>query len=317
MAKPTTALVSPKEHVKTLRDFLAKGSAQAALAAVASKQFTPERLTKLCLLATSRQPYLADCAPDSFLMALMIAAQLRLDPSGLLGSAYMVPFRNKDRGMRKEVQLIPGYRGLIDLVSRTGKLQQIEARMVREQDQFVMEFGLDPKFSHIPKLDGNRGEIKLGYMIARLAEGAIHIDYMPLEDMNRIRARSKASDKGPWVTDTEEMYKKTCIRRGVKMLPMSIEDSRDYMVASALDNAGQDEAADLSGLLELPEVAIEALEEGAAAALLEAPAEPQNEAFSGDPMKETPEERREREEMRAGLNANPTAEEIRRRHNAK
>lgn len=252
-------LISPKQHVSNLRTFLAKPSAQAAMAAVASKQFTPERLTKLCLLAASRQPELADCAPESFLMALMIAAQLRLDPSGLMGSAYLVPFRNRKRDGRKEVQLIVGYRGLIDLVSRTGRLKQIEARIVYENDQFDMRFGVEPRFDHVPKLDGDRGRAKLVYMIARLADGGTHIDWMTTEDVNRIRSRSKASDSGPWLTDWEEMAKKTVIRRGIKMLPMSIEDARDYAIGAALENADADEAADISGLLELPAAAEEAI----------------------------------------------------------
>jgi hypothetical protein len=42
-------------------------------------------------------------------------------------------------------------------------------------------------------------------------------------EVDAIRARSKSSHKGPWVTDYEEMAKKSALRRLCKMLPASVE----------------------------------------------------------------------------------------------
>jgi len=41
--------------------------------------------------------------------------------------------------------------------------------------------------------------------------------------VEEIRKRSKASSDGPWVTDWDEMAKKTVLRRLCKLLPASIE----------------------------------------------------------------------------------------------
>ena len=42
-------------------------------------------------------------------------------------------------------------------------------------------------------------------------------------EIEKVHARSKAADDGPWVSDWSEMAKKTAVKRLVKMLPMSVE----------------------------------------------------------------------------------------------
>ena len=46
---------------------------------------------------------------------------------------------------------------------------------------------------------------------------------MPKSEIEKRRDRSPASGNGPWVTDYEEMAKKTVIRHGFKYLPVSVE----------------------------------------------------------------------------------------------
>jgi recombinational DNA repair protein RecT len=40
---------------------------------------------------------------------------------------------------------------------------------------------------------------------------------MDILELNRIRQKSKAKDSGPWVTDTNEMRKKTVLKRALKL----------------------------------------------------------------------------------------------------
>jgi hypothetical protein len=47
---------------------------------------------------------------------------------------------------------------------------------------------------------------------------------MDRNDVDAIRRRSRASSAGPWVTDYNEMAKKTVLRRHFKILPMATED---------------------------------------------------------------------------------------------
>jgi recombinational DNA repair protein RecT len=55
---------------------------------------------------------------------------------------------------------------------------------------------------------------------------------MTIDEVDAIRQRSKAASAGPWVTDFEEMAKKTVMRRLLKRAPMSVE----LAAAVALDN---------------------------------------------------------------------------------
>jgi recombination protein RecT len=207
-----------------LRDLFTKSAA--SMNAVATRHLTPEKLTKVALVAIGKSPDLLDCDSHSILQCVMTAAQLGLDCSGVLGSAYLVPFKGK-------ATLIIGYRGLIDLARRSGEIDTIEAHVVREKDDFEIAFGLEPKLVHVPNLSADPGAAIIFYAIARLKDGGRQVEVMTRAEVDAIRKRSRASASGPWVTDYDEMGKKTVIRRLTKTLPLTAE------LASAL--AAEDE----------------------------------------------------------------------------
>ena len=107
----------------------------------------PERFTRITLSALSTNAKLQETTPQSFLGAMMTAAQLGLEPNTPLGQAYLIPFRNK--GVL-ECQFQLGYKGLIDLAYRSGQISVIQAHTVYENDEFEYELGLDPKLKHVP-----------------------------------------------------------------------------------------------------------------------------------------------------------------------
>lgn len=215
------ALTLPKKPIDTLRDLLEK--AKASMAMVVPKHVTPERLIKLALVAASRNPTLLQCAPTSIVQGVMTAAQLGLDCGGVLGSAYLVPYKNNKTG-KYEAQLIVGYRGLVDLARRSGEIESIEAHVVHQEDTFEVAFGLEPVLLHRPNLTGeDPGPLVLVYAIARLKGGGRQVEVMTRAEIDRIRNRSRAGNSGPWVTDYEEMARKTVVRRLCKYLPLSPE----------------------------------------------------------------------------------------------
>ena len=108
---------------------------------------TPERFTRMVLSALSSNPKLAVCTPQSFLGAMMTAAQLGLEPNTPLGQAYLIPYKNKGTD---EVQFQIGYKGLLDLAYRSGQVSTVQAHTVYENDQFDYQYGLDPKLEHVP-----------------------------------------------------------------------------------------------------------------------------------------------------------------------
>lgn len=225
----------------TLAQFLEIRRAHIAEVLPKSKGLTAEKLIKLAVLATNKQPALKNCDMSSIFLALLQCAELGLEPSGTLGSAYLVPYG-------KTCQLIIGYRGLIDLARRSGALRQIEAHIVHERDSFKLRFGLEPLLEHEPFLDGDAGAPRLAYCVAQLADGAKHVEVMTLDEVRRIEGRSKAG--GPWKTDWEEMAKKTVARRTCKWLPMSADLSKALAVEDETEHGRGPEAADVFGTAE-------------------------------------------------------------------
>lgn len=70
-----------------------KPQIEAALPSV----ITAERFTRMTLTAVGTNPQLANCTPESFMGAMMQAAQLGLEPNTPLGQAYLIPYRNKGK----------------------------------------------------------------------------------------------------------------------------------------------------------------------------------------------------------------------------
>lgn len=173
-------------------------------------------------------------SPDSLMKALHDAAALKLVPNGVLGGAYIVPRQNRQTG-RREAYFQVGYRGLIELVMRSGHVSKCEARVVHEKDDFALRYGTEPGVDHVPYIDGDPGKVRGAYFVAFLRDGSQLVEYMSAEQINAIRERSPAKNSGPWVTDYEEMCRKTVARRGVKYLPMSVEIQR----AIEFDDAGE------------------------------------------------------------------------------
>jgi recombination protein RecT len=173
-----------------------------------------ERLGRIALTTIRTTPKLLECSMPSLLGAVMQAAQLGLEP-GLIGHCYIIPYG-------KEAQFIIGYKGMIDLARRSGQIEQIYAHAVYEADHFEYELGLHPKLVHKPAT-GRRGAIQYVYAVAHFKGGGYQFEVMDMEEIERRRQRSKAAKNGPWVTDFEEMAKKTVIRHMWKYLPISIE----------------------------------------------------------------------------------------------
>jgi len=196
---------------------------KSSIAEVAAKAIRPERLTKMALVAASRDNGLLECTQLSIVRALMDAAELGVDVSGQLGSAYLIPYWNKDIGA-KEATFMLGYRGMIELARRSGEISTIEARAVYANDDFTVEYGLNPTIRHTPPPLGDpRGEVIGVYAVASLKDGTTQFEVMDRSEIDKIRQGSKAAGSGPWRDFYGEMARKTVVRRLFKYLPISVD----------------------------------------------------------------------------------------------
>lgn len=219
-----------QQYIKTM-----EGEIKKALPSV----LTPERFTRMVLSALSTNPKLAECSPNSFLGAMMSAAQLGVEPNTPLGQAYLIPYWNgKNRCYECQFQL--GYKGLIDLAYRSGEVSIIQAHTVYQNDEFVYELGLDPKLKHKPATK-DRGKPIYYYAMFKTKDGGYGFEVMSYDDVSaHARKYSKSYDNGPWKTNFDEMAKKTVLKRVLKYAPLK----SDFVKAVVQDETIKNDIAE-------------------------------------------------------------------------
>lgn len=202
-------------------------SQRANLAAVLPKHVDADRMLKLALGALRTTPKLLNCNVESLMGAVVTCSTLGLEPNTPLGHAYLIPFENRQKGTT-DVQIVFGYKGLIDLARRSGQIVSIAAHEVCANDEFAFSYGLDEKLTHKPALT-NRGDPIAFYAVAKLVGGGYAFEVMGRDQVEEIRDASQnykfAREKGKsvWGQHFTEMGRKTVLRRLFKYLPVSIE----------------------------------------------------------------------------------------------
>lgn len=222
--------VAKNNGQKTLQDYMKvmEGQIKRALPSV----ITPERFSRMVLTALSSTPKLQQCTPQSFLGAMMTAAQLGVEPNTALGQAYLLPYDNRRKGVT-ECQFQLGYKGLIDLAYRSGEVSIIQAHEVYENDDFDYELGMEPRLRHIPAR-ANRGKVICYYAMFKTKDGGYGFDVMSIEDVQaHAKKYSKAYGSGPWQTNFDEMAKKTVLKKVLKYAPLK----SDFVRAAAQDES--------------------------------------------------------------------------------
>lgn len=252
MSKNAPAVIGGKANLMALMQ-----KSRDTIAMALPKHLNPDRMVKLALVAAARNPKIYECTQASVVQSIIQASQLGLDFTGTLGQGYLIPFKNNKTGCT-EAQFIAGYRGLIELARRGGKVKDIVAQVVYACDDFEVRMGLENTIVHRPKMlatkkERDKTQIVAAYAVAYLADCPPHFEVMTLDEINGIRARSKAKDSGPWVTDFSEMARKTVVRRVIKYLPVSPELESLLRHEDSVDEFNMNGATAGADLIPMPE----------------------------------------------------------------
>lgn len=223
---------------------------KAKIATALPKHLTTDRMLSIVMTEVRKNPELANCNQQSLISAVIQSSQLGLEPGSALGHAYLIPFKNNKQGT-VDCQFLVGYRGMIDLARRSGQVVSLSAQVIYENDAFEFEYGLDEKLKHVPCRD-DRGRFIGAYAVAKLKDGGHQIEVMWKNEIDKVRDTSKAKSFGPWVTNYEEMAKKTVIRRLFKYLPVSIEMQKAITLDESAERGEQDNSFIIDGDFENP-----------------------------------------------------------------
>jgi len=222
----TEVMVRPEaEALKALDAELARR--RDVIESSAASMIDPDRLRGVMLSAFTRNPKLFECDPVTVVRSVVEAAQVGLEPTGAIGGAHLVP-RWNSKARRNECTLILDYRGLVTLARRSGEIARVTARVVREADEFAYQQGTDEWLRHVPALVPDPGPYVYVYAVAHFKDGGTQFDVMSAAQIQSHVARFAPRDRdknivGPWVSDPEEMWKKTVLRRLSKLLPLTVE----------------------------------------------------------------------------------------------
>lgn len=239
-------LKTPLRQVGNVKDLLMNQQARDQLSMVAAKHMNPERMMRVMANAVRTTPKLGQCEPMSLLGGLMQCAALGLEPNTILGHAYLIPFENNSKKIT-EVQLVVGYKGLIDLARRSGHITSISANIHYSDDElWEYEEGTEARLRHRP--GSQDGEKLHAYAIAAFKDGGHAYVVMPWKQVIKIRDGSQGyktavrygkTASSPWGSHEDAMAKKTAIRALAKYLPLSVE----FSDAVALDESRADYGA--------------------------------------------------------------------------
>jgi recombination protein RecT len=196
------------------------------------KHMSGDRLARIALTEFRKTPKLANCDPRSVFAAVIMASQLGLEP-GINGQSYLIPYGS-------ECQFVPGWKGLVELVSRTGRATAWTGA-VFEGDEFEWELGDRPFVRHKPCGEDDPKKMTHVYAVGRING----IDF-PIIEVWRVEKIWRHRDKHNKVGQRHysfrhpEMYaRKIPLLQVIKYLPSSIELTSALEMNYAADRGAQ------------------------------------------------------------------------------
>jgi len=192
------------------------------------KHLNADRMSRIALTAFRRTPKLGECDPRSVFAAVIQASQLGLEPD-TLGRSYLIPYANRKKvngqwTTSMECQFVPGWKGLMDLMNRSGQ-GSAWTGAVFEGDFFEFQLGDSPRVTHVPAGNDNPEQMTHVYAVGRPkgAEWPV-IEVWPIAKVRKHRDRYNKVGEKHYSFQNFEMYsRKVVLLQVLKYLPCSAE----------------------------------------------------------------------------------------------
>jgi recombination protein RecT len=166
-----------------------------------------QRVVAACQLAVMQNPALGKCDPKSVLLSVAKVAQWGLEVGT---TAHLVPYGTA-------CTAVPDYRGLVELIIRSGAARHVEARVVREGDDFTYRYGTDKAIQHVPRAKSTAA-ITHAYAIVTLPMSRFDFVVLDRDEIEGVRTKSQQWARGT-LEDHPWYAKKTAVRRVVNLIP--------------------------------------------------------------------------------------------------
>lgn len=176
------------------------------------KHIKTEFFIRAALTAINKNPKLLTCTKESLLACALDAAALGLVPDGR--RCHLIPYGDK-------CTMLIDYKGKVELAMNSGNVANIHADKVCFNDVFKYDRG--EIIQHDIDFRKERGNAYAYYCIITFKDGTKKAEVMTKDEVDGIRKRSKSANNGPWMTDFDEMAKKTVFHRASKWIQLSPE----------------------------------------------------------------------------------------------
>lgn len=206
------------------------------------KHLNADRMSRIALTAFRRTPKLAECDPRSVFAAVIQASQLGLEPD-TLGRSYLIPYKvNKKLSSGQwqshyECQFVPGWKGLVDLMNRSGQGTVYTGVIFKDQDYSFVD-GSKREL----EITNETGLVDPSEITHAFAVGHIKGGMFPVIELWRMAKVIKHRDRYNKVGDKHysyenlEMYaRKVVLLQVLKYMPCSPE----LATAMALNDAAE------------------------------------------------------------------------------
>ncbi|WP_165909429.1 RecT family recombinase [Shinella sp. JR1-6] len=190
-----------------------------------------DRLRSTFMIAVQQEPDILKCTPESIRREISKCAADGLVPDSK--EAVLLAYFETDR-KTNEKRYVANYQpmvyGIIKRMRELGGVFQIVCRLVRENDDFVLDEANPDSLSHKSKPFASketRGPVVGGYVIFRDEHlRVMHLETMSAEDFDQVREASKAPNSPAWTKWEDEMKKKAVLRRGSKYISIDNDKIR-------------------------------------------------------------------------------------------
>ena len=229
MNAPDTNIAKREQGpVAAFSNFMDKLKPQLALAL--PKHMNADRMARLALTAFSSNTKLQACTPKSIAGSLMTAGQLGLEP-GVNGAGFLVPYGTT-------CTFVPGWKGLVDLVARSGR-GTVYTGVIFSDQRYNFTDGAKRDLLILNETDLDAPEdITHAYAIGWVRDASMPIiELWSIGKIKKHRDKYNKVGKAHYSFRDWEMYaRKVPLLQVLKYMPASVELANAIALANAEDS---------------------------------------------------------------------------------
>ena len=249
-------------YEKLEQDFNSERFQTAITNALPESGVDTKKFLRVALTILNKNPKIALCTRPSIAQCLLDCASMGIEPDGR--RAHLIPYENsvkQNNGQWLKIMtctLQLDYKGIVELVRRSGVVSNISCNVVYEKDEFDFAEGTKSFLKHKRALK-DRGEMLCFYSFVTFKDGSSSFEIMSIDEVNKIRdasqgymAAKRAAESykkelnHPWKQYYEAMGRKTVFKRHSKWLTLSPEIHEAIQIDNVNENLTHEQRIEIA-----------------------------------------------------------------------